>query len=296
MITPRRIGHAVFETPDLERKVAYYTEIVGLVPASRERDRALLATKQGQLVVELRRGSTARCAKLTFEVAPDADFADMARELTAAGLKSKVESDTVPGVPKVLAFEDPKGTAIELFSEWSYVAANQEVAGAGPLKLGHVAFSVEDAGKMAEFYERVLGFRVSDWIGDFFVFMRCNADHHTVNFITGKQPGIHHMAFEMKDFSHLQNACDVLGRRNVPIVWGPLRLGPGHNMAVFHRNPDDQLIEFYCELDQMKDEALGYFDPRPWHRDRPQRPKVWEGQTARLIWGLPPGGDFLRRE
>ena len=88
----------------------------------------------------------------------------------------------------------------------------------------------------------------------------------------------------------------MFGRRSVPIAWGPARLGPGHNIAVFHRNPDDQLIELYCELDQMKDEALGYFDPRPWHRDRPQRPKVWEGETARMIWGLPPGAEFLRRE
>jgi hypothetical protein len=23
------------------------------------------------------------------------------------------------------------------------------------------------------------------------------------------------------------------------------------------------------ELDQMKDESLGYFDPRPWHRNNP---------------------------
>jgi hypothetical protein len=29
------------------------------------------------------------------------------------------------------------------------------------------------------------------------------------------------------------------------------------------------------ELDQVLDEELGYFDPRPWHSDRPQRPKVW---------------------
>jgi hypothetical protein len=43
----------------------------------------------------------------------------------------------------------------------------------------------------------------------------------------------------------------------------------------------------------MKDESLGYFDPRPWHRDRPQRPKVWKrGESP--IWGLPPHPDFLR--
>jgi len=35
---------------------------------------------------------------------------------------------------------------------------------------------------------------------------------------------------------------------------------------------DRELIELYAELDQMKDEELGYWDPRPWHRDRPQRP------------------------
>jgi hypothetical protein len=45
----------------------------------------------------------------------------------------------------------------------------------------------------------------------------------------------------------------------------------------------------------MKDEALGYFDPRPWHQDRPQRPKVWDSHQVASIWGLPPTPDFLRR-
>ena len=35
---------------------------------------------------------------------------------------------------------------------------------------------------------------------------------------------------------------------------------------------DKVRVEFFCEMDQMKDEKLGYFDPRPWHQDRPQRP------------------------
>jgi hypothetical protein len=29
----------------------------------------------------------------------------------------------------------------------------------------------------------------------------------------------------------------------------------------------------------MHDEELGYFEPRPWHQDRPQRPKVWGDDT-----------------
>ena len=42
----------------------------------------------------------------------------------------------------------------------------------------------------------------------------------------------------------------------------------------------------------MTDEALGFWDPRPWHRDRPQRPKVWVG-LPRDVWGLPPSQAFL---
>jgi hypothetical protein len=37
----------------------------------------------------------------------------------------------------------------------------------------------------------------------------------------------------------------------------------------------------------MLDEELGYFVPRPWHHDTPQRPKVWP-HGLNNCWGLPP--------
>ena len=295
MIKVLRIGHATFETPDLAKAVDYYTQVAGLALAGRETGRAFLATKIGQLAIELQEGAQARCSKLSFEVAPNADFAYLQKNLSGHGVKSELRSDSVPGQPKVLTFQDPKGTTIELFNQWSYLGNQEQVVGVGPLKLGHVAFTVPDPKATADFYAQVLGFRMSDWIGDFFVFMRCNADHHTVNFIAGKSNNMHHIAFELRDFSHLQNACDLLGQKNIPINWGPVRLGPGHNVAAFHRNHDDWVVEFYAELDQMKDEELGYFEPRPWHRDRPQRPKVWESPQVAYIWGPPPTPDFMRR-
>ncbi len=75
--------------------------------------------------------------------------------------------------------------------------------------------------------------------------MRCGADHHTINFATGKSTRLHHMAFELRDWAHVQVACDHLGRMNVPIIWGPGRHGISHNIFVYHRDPDDQMIEFY---------------------------------------------------
>jgi catechol 2,3-dioxygenase-like lactoylglutathione lyase family enzyme len=294
MIKVLRIGHATFETPDLEKAIEHYTQVIGFSLVGREDKRAFLATKMGMLAIELRQGTQARCSKLSFEVAPDADFADLKKALAQHGVPAEERNDSLPGLPKVLSFHDPKGTEIELFREWTTVGNQQQVVGVGALKLGHVAFVTQEPKVMAKFYGEVLGFRISDWIGDFFVFMRCNADHHAVNFIYGKSVKMHHIAFELRDFSHLQTACDLFGERKIPIIWGPVRLGPGHNVAAFHRDHDDWVVEFYAELDQIKDETLGYFDPRPWHHDCPQRPKVWDAKQVAYMWGPPPTADFLR--
>jgi catechol-2,3-dioxygenase len=138
---------------------------------------------------------------------------------------------------------------------------------------------------VTSFYQKVLGFRISDWIGDWFSFMRCGPDHHTVNFVRGEKTQLAHIAFEVKDMAQIATSCDLLGQKNIPITWGPVRHGLGHNVSIYHESPDNHTIEFYIELDQMKDEELGYFDPRPWHRDLPQRPKVWENGTSQ-IWGM----------
>jgi catechol 2,3-dioxygenase-like lactoylglutathione lyase family enzyme len=293
MIKPRRVGHATFETTDIEKQIAYWTDIAGLVLAEREKNRAFLATKTGLLVVQLDQSDRTACTRLSFEVAPDSEFGELAKALAADGVKSELRNDSVPGMGPVLTFKDNKGTSIDLFKEWSYLGSHHQVHGIGPLKLGHVAFAVPDVQVVADFYAKVLGFRVSDWIDDWFVFMRCNPDHHTVNFIKGSNAELHHIAFELKDMSHMQNACEMFATEKIKLLWGPVRHGPGHNVATYHRNPDDHTVELYIELDQRKDEQLGYFDPRPWHRDTPQRPKTWK-RTESTIWGLPPLPEYRK--
>jgi len=154
------------------------------------------------------------------------------------------------------------------------------------LKLGHVAYRVNDVQQVVKFYADVLGFRVSDWRDETFAFLRCGPDHHTVNFVVDEIPQLHHIAFEVKDWAEIQRACEWLAKNNIHLVWGPGRHIIGHNIAIYHRNADKVRVEFFCEMDLMKDEALGYFDPRPWHQDRPQRPKVWGPDTLRNYWGF----------
>src|SRR5262245_16077077 len=153
MIKPKRIGHATFETPDLEKAIAYYEKFMGLVVAERENGRAFLMSKVGVLTIALDKAEQARCTKLSFEVSPNADFGDMARELEKDGVRSELRNDSVPGIGQVLSFKDDKGTTIELFKEWSYLGKHEQTAGIGPFKLGHVAFYTPDVQRTVGFYE-----------------------------------------------------------------------------------------------------------------------------------------------
>jgi catechol 2,3-dioxygenase-like lactoylglutathione lyase family enzyme len=288
MIQVSAIGHASFETPDLERMADYYQEVMGLALVARDGDTAFLASPLDHHSVVLKRGSSARCSKITLQVPSDTDFNDAAKFLTATGLVPRTSTDGEPSAPESVEFAGPDDIQIGLIRHRAPSETASETRGIGPRRLGHVAFNVDNVQRAVDFFVGILGFRVSDWMGDFFAFLRCGPDHHTINFLHGSKNKMHHIAFESRNWDHIKNACDLLGKRKIPLVWGPGRHGIGHNLFIYHLNPDAQIMELYAELDQMSDEASGAFDPRPWHEDNPQRPKVWQpGISTSNIWGIP---------
>ena len=292
MIQVRRLAHATFSTPDLAKQVDYWTQVMGLTVVERSAGRAILATRLGQEAVILEQGDHADLQRVAFQVAPGDDLGEMAAKLRAEGVACERRSDLTPGVADALVFTDPKGTQIEVYADYRFHPRDKSDGGVNPLKIGHVASRVHDVQKIAKFYQDILGFRVSDWMGDHFVFMRCGVDHHTVNFVRYETQRLHHVAFEVKDWAEIHRTCEILAKNEVQLVWGPLRHIVGHNVAAYHRNPDDLRVECYCEMDQMKDEALGYWEPRPWHEEMPLRPKVWPKDTWRSAWGFGSFGTF----
>jgi catechol-2,3-dioxygenase len=292
MIAVKRLRHARFATPDLERQLEHYQKVVGLAVAERERDRAFLTTESGQLALVLESGPEAQLAAMAFDVAPSLQLPDVQRRLSDAGISADLVTDATPGASSALRFSDIEGRSIELYSGAHFHENRSPLPGVAPLKLGHIANYTADPEAISHFYADQLGFRVSDWIEDRFVFMRCSHEHHTVNFTRGTEIRLNHMAFELRDAAHMHRACDIIGGHGMRILWGPVRHGPGHNVAFYHRDPDGHIVEMFYNLDSMTDEELGFYDPRPWHRDRPQRPKVWVG-LPRDVWGLPPSPEFL---
>lgn len=289
MLQVKRLAHATLTTPDIEQQIEYYGGVLGLCVIERTKKRAVLASRTGLEAIVLEQGAKMGLPRLAFQVAPDSDLGEVATAAQNHGLKVERRSGITPGVADAITFEDPKGTLLEIFSKYDFPEIGGSQSTLSLLKLGHVAYRCHDVQEVVKFYIEMLGFRVSDWRADLFAFLRCNVDHHTINFVTDEQQRLHHIAFEVKDYAEIHRACDHLARNDLRLVWGPGRHNIGHNVAIYHMNPDRVRVEIFAEMDQVKDESLGYFDPRPWHGDQPQRPKVWGPETLRNYWG--PGSE-----
>lgn len=295
MIRVRKIAHAAYELPDLERQTEYYTEILGLTLTAKDKDAVYLAHTIDHHSVVLRRGAEPKCTRIGFQLGPDDDLDGFDKQTAAQGIKTSRKKDPEPTIAEMISFADTKGTIMEVFKRPEPQPQKFPRKGVVPHKLGHVAFHVTDVKKATQFYCDVLGFRVSDWMGDFFSFLRCGVDHHTINLIETGTDRHFHTAFELRDWAHLQTACDFLSLNGYTMLWGPGRHGIGHNLFAYHRSPSGLITELFAELDQMKDEALGYFEPRPWHRDFPQKPKVWpKDPSAANLWGPMPPDEMMK--
>ncbi|GLV55771.1 oxidoreductase [Dictyobacter sp. S3.2.2.5] len=294
MVHVAKIGHAAFHTTNLDRLLAYYTDILGLTLTARGSDgTAYLSCGIDHHSVILTPATENRLHHVAFQLDQSVSLSDAARQLHEAGIESELMSDAQPGIPELLQISDPDSNLIQLYANTEHVSSGFGGTGIVPVKLGHVAMYVSDVKKVVAFYQQALGFRVSDWLEDFFVFMRCTIDHHTMNFLQSKRKNeMFHVAFELRDWAQVQSACDWLNKHHLPLAWGPGRHGIGHNIFTYHYDPDHNLVELFTEIDILSNEDVGYFEPRPWHEDFPQEPKVWKDSPEAVNkWGvLPPAG------
>jgi catechol-2,3-dioxygenase len=290
-----KLGNAGFVTRDVDRAADYYRDVIGFTETFRDDQGAYLTSGQDHHTVALIRGDEDSLAYMSFQLAGDVSLEEARALLADAGVEAEVKSDAVPGIPQLLELHDPEGNTLRVYKETEASDAGFSGHGIQPTKLGHVCVRSDDVEALTEWYEKVLGMRWSDWIGDFFVFLRLGPDHHTINLLKGPRQGnvIHHIAYELRDFNHIQPTCDHLAKHGYSLAWGPGRHGPGHNVYTYHAGPDGHYVELFTQVDIMNEE-LGAFEPRPWHEDNPQRPKRWvPDPLAPNRWGILPPEGFM---
>jgi catechol 2,3-dioxygenase-like lactoylglutathione lyase family enzyme len=149
-------------------------------------------------------------------------------------------------------------------------------------RLGHLTFESPDPLRAQEFWER-RGFRLSEALGGFFRWLRCNPIHHTLAFSRADAPRLHHVGIELHDRAALVDACDRLSELDHQVQYGPGRHMVGRNIFVYFLDRHGIRFEFFCELERILDpERVGTVHERV------------ERERSINLWGPQPPEAYFR--
>ena len=252
----RYLGLAV---PDFETERAFMGGAWGLKETDGGSDIAYLAAESSAepYVMRLRKADERRLDVIAFAAADEAAVEAMAARLAGAGVKLISEPGPLqgPGGGYGFRFFDLDGRTVEVSANVVERAARELDRGESiPASLSHVVLHTPDVKKAADFYVQHLGFRVSDWLGDFMCFLRCNAIHHCVAFMPGP-PTLNHAAFEMRDVEEMMRGVGRLTRQDVVLGWGPGRHVAGNNAFSYFLSPSGAVVEYTAEVERVDDAA-----------------------------------------
>ncbi|MGO9935795.1 MAG: VOC family protein [Steroidobacteraceae bacterium] len=123
-----------------------------------------------------------------------------------------------------------------------------------PERISHIVLHSPKHKSMVQFFVDVLGFRVSDWLGDFMCFLRCNEWHHRIAILPGP-PSLNHVAYDMTSVDEMMRGVAKLRRHNIDVRWGPGRHTAGNNTFSYFVTPGGFAVEYTSELERV-DETL----------------------------------------
>jgi catechol 2,3-dioxygenase-like lactoylglutathione lyase family enzyme len=278
----KAIGHVALQVPDLEHSVGWATGVMGLREVKRDGRTSYLTHGRAHHSLIYIEGAEGALDHISLEARDDSAVDELNDVLAKHGVPT-IAHEREPGVAQSIRFELPDGHVVEVFTGMEENEPRHTGRGVQPRKFGHPMLKSERPRETQRFLEEVLGFRLSDDVGDgTLLFLRCNADHHGIGITRGGE-GLHHYAWEVENIGQLGLLGDVLEKNDGKFLWGPGRHGAGGNLFTYHLDPAGCVVEYYADLIKIYDEAS-------------YRPGRWEMSDYRFanLWGPGiPGHEFF---
>ena len=276
------LRHVDLAVPDFETQLDFFTGIWGLTSEHSDSGLAFLAAEGSpeQYVVRLRQSPDKRIDLLSFGAATPADVDTLAQQVAADGVTLVSEPGTLqtPGGGYGFRFFDNEGRTVEVSAD---VAVRQhrkiEEGESIPVRLSHVVINSADPDSTRAFYEKHLGFALSDTLmhprmGEMMWFMRVNAWHHSMAIARGPHPSLHHASFEMRGIDEYMRGTGRLLRAGVEKIWGPGRHLAGNNTFSYFLDPHGNTVEYTTELDVIDEDT---WHPHMYDFSDPQVSDQW---------------------
>jgi len=248
----RYVGYAV---PDLEAEHAFYRDVWGLKDVGTQGEMSYFAAEghNEHHVVRLRQAEDKRVDVIALAADSRADVGTLHAKVLGAGCKiiSAPHDLTTPGGGYGFRFFSPDGLPFEISSDVAHSTPREMKRWDGvPQKISHIVLHSPDHKAMVQFFVDVLGFKVSDWLGDFMCFLRCNSAHHRLAFLPGP-PCLNHVAYDMLTVDDMMRGISRLRKKGTDILWGPGRHTAGDNTFSYFTTPNGFAVEYTSGLEEV---------------------------------------------
>lgn len=250
----RYVGYGV---KDLAAEAAFYADVWGLeiVPAADGMHYFKTRGHDEHHVVRLRQADANRVDVIALAAATRADVDALAADVAAAGARIIHEPQALsgPGGGYGFRFFSPDGLPFEISSDVARGNSGTVERWDGvPVKISHVVLHSPDHKALCAWFVDVLGFKVSDWLGDFMCFLRCNSAHHRIAILPGP-PCLNHVAYDMHGVDGMMRGIHRLKQGGTDIAWGPGRHTAGNNTFSYFVTPNGFAVEYTSELEEVDD-------------------------------------------
>jgi len=276
------MGHLALRVTDAERSADHLSSALGLRRTVEVPGLIALSCNEKHHEVQLLQSDRAGLDHIGLEVEDERDLDRLRDALIAAGAHILSETPEEQGLGQAIRALGPMDVVLELYTSMEREPLSVEHY-MPPLarRFGHVTFATDQRAEMERFLIDVIGFRITDVLGDRVSWLRCDVDHHGIALVDASANSLHHYAFELENWGEIQRYADRLAFLGKELIWGPGRHGPGRNLYTYMPDPDNAIIEAYADLLQVPDEAN-------------YRPIDWSvrGERALNLWGPPPPSDW----
>ncbi|MEU8820580.1 VOC family protein [Actinoplanes sp. NPDC048796] len=259
------LRHVDLAVPDYDKQLDFYTTLWGLTPETTDDGLAFLAAAGSpeQYSVRLRQADEKRLDLIAFGAAGPGDVDTLAERLGRDGVRLVSEPGTLhtPGGGYGFRFFDNDGRTVEVSCDVAVRAHRKVEAGESvPVKLSHVVINSPNPEATVAFYQRHLGFALSDTLmhphmGQMMWFLRTNTYHHSLAIARGPHVALHHASFEMRGIDEYMRGTGRLLRAGVEKVWGPGRHMAGNNTFSYFLDPHGNTVEYTTELEQLDEDT-----------------------------------------
>jgi 2,3-dihydroxy-p-cumate/2,3-dihydroxybenzoate 3,4-dioxygenase len=288
-----KFGYLAVGVSDLAEATEFYSRFVRLDVSERIGNTAFMTGGLEHHWIRLEEGNGQGLKRIGYELAGDAALAEVRQRLRSMGIPFVEGGD--PGAERVqrwLRFCDPGGFDIELFTGMWERGVAPVNSGVTMEKFLHAGWEVPHWDETTQFYQDVLGFKASDWIGDKVGFFRAgDRFHHSLVLIRSNRPAFNHFCIQVESIDDVMRFRNNALRGGVKLRDDLLRHAPSGSIGVYMKDEARGFAVEFCIGHPQIDDAVHHARVLPM---APETKDIWLsplphiGAAVGPSVGLPP--------